>query len=66
MTLPFVYIFSGKVDVSVEVNLHKNPSLKSVKNSSVLAPLELKTGKMFSSLGRCVGWITFSNNINKL
>eukprot|EP00111_Clytia_hemisphaerica_P000398 TCONS_00001102-protein len=37
--------FKGKVDVSVEVKIHKR------SRDKILAPLELKTGKMLSNLG---------------
>lgn len=51
----FVFtLFSGKMDVTVEVKINKNPNIMKKNRASyetAVLPLELKTGKLSSELG---------------
>lgn len=46
------YGLKGKIDLSVNVTVHRKPRLNGIKTkNNYTLPLELKTGKMFSKLG---------------
>ncbi len=53
-----MFLFSlGKVDASVSVTIHRQPKVQKrignqTKNAKLHIPFELKTGKMFSKLGK--------------
>ena len=48
-----VYLHLGKIDVTVDVSIHRPTKLTHIRKSfeRYLLPLELKTGKMWSKLG---------------